>query len=335
MAGDAVVLVTGGAGYIGSHAVYALRANGLRVVVIDDLSTGHRHLLPPDIPFYLGSCGDRALVERVIAECSVSAIMHFAASLVVTESLTRPLDYYRNNTVNSQVLIETALLNGVKFFIFSSTAAVYGNIERSLIAEVERTDPINPYGTSKLMIEWMLRDTAAAHDFHYIALRYFNVAGADPEGRTGEITPQATHLFEIACQTALGRRREMMIFGTDYPTPDGTCIRDYIHVTDLADAHVLAYRHLLQGGDNQVLNCGYGHGVSVRQVIDAIERTTGRALPIREGPRRPGDPAALVADSSRLRAIFGWRPRFDDLPTIAGHALTWEARLPTPGLHLD
>ena len=327
MVDQAVVLITGGAGYIGSHAVYALLAAGAKVVVIDDLSTGRRQSLPADLPFIQGSVGDRTLVGRVIAEFGITAIMHFAGSIVAPESVSQPLAYYGNNTVNSHGLIDTAIRSGVRNFIFSSTAAVYGNAERSPIPETEPLVPINPYGTSKLMTEWMLRDAAAAHDFRYVALRYFNVAGADPLGRTGHSSPIATHLFKIASQTALGRRSEMSIFGTDYPTFDGTCIRDYIHVADLADAHVLACRHLHQGGNTQVLNCGYGHGYSVREVIATIEREIGRTLPVREAPRRPGDPAALVADSTRLRRLFDWHPRFDNLSVITRHVLAWENQL--------
>jgi len=328
MADDAVVLIAGGAGYIGSHAARALLEAGSRVVVVDDLSTGHRRLVPPGVPLIEGSAGDRELVGRVIAGFGVTAVMHFAGSIVAPASVSQPLAYYGNNTVNSHALIDAAIAGGVRRFIFSSTAAVYGNAGGAPITEAEPPAPINPYGTSKLMTEWMLRDAAAAHDFRYVALRYFNVAGADPGGRSGQAAAEATHLIRLACQTALGRRSELSIFGTDYPTPDGTCVRDYIHVSDLADAHVLACRHLHDGGGTRVLNCGYGHGASVREVIATVERVTGRPLPVREAPRRPGDPASLVADSAALRRLFDWRPRFDDLPTIVRHALAWEERLP-------
>ena len=324
---SSTTLVTGGAGYIGSHTVLALRAAGVPVVVVDDLSTGHRRAVPDDVPLVQGSVGDRSLVSSVIAEHGVATIIHFAGSIIAPESVDQPLAYYGNNTVNSHSLIGTAVACGVRRFIFSSTAAVYGDAREVPITEQTAVQPITPYGWSKLMTEWMLRDTALAHDFRYVALRYFNVAGADPGGRTGQSTARATHLLKIACQTALGLRDEMSIFGTDYPTPDGTGIRDYIHVADLADAHVMTCRYLEQGGPSEIMNCGYGHGYSVRAVITALEAVTGRRLPVRESSRRPGDPAELVADSSRLRRLVAWQPRFDDLQTIIRHSLAWEERL--------
>jgi len=321
------ILVTGGAGYIGSHAVLALRAAGRVPVVLDDLSTGNRALVPDDVPFVQGSVGDSALLAEVIERHAVSAVMHFAGSIVVPESVTQPLAYYRNNTVNSHALIEACVRGGVERFIFSSTAAVYGMPETLPINESTPTRPINPYGTSKLMTEWMLRDTAAAHNLRYVALRYFNVAGADPEGRSGQSSPVATHLIKIAGQAAVGRRDSIQMFGDDYDTPDGTCVRDYIHVSDLAEAHVLALRHLEGGGGSLTLNCGYGRGYSVREVLDTVARVAGKPLPVRTAPRRAGDPPALVAAAARITETLGWQPRHADLETIVRHALAWEKRL--------
>jgi len=322
-----MILVTGGAGYIGSHTVYALNDAGWPVVVVDDLSTGRREALPAGVPFVHGSAGDPVLVGRVIAKFGVTTILHFAGSIVAPESVARPLAYYGNNTVVSHALIESAIKAGVRQFVFSSTAAIYGNAERMLVFEDDEAKPINPYGCSKLMTEWMLRDAAVAHGLRHVALRYFNVSGADPGGRSGQSTPGATHLLKAVCRTALGLDPALSIFGTDYPTPDGTCIRDYIHVSDLADLHVLACRYLHQGGAGVVLNCGYGHGHSVREVITATERVAGRRLSACEAPRRTGDPVALVAGTDRLRSLFGWQPRFDDLATIVRHSLEWEERL--------
>jgi len=327
MADNRTVLVTGGAGYIGSHAVLALREAGMRVVVVDDLSTGRRAAVPEGVPLVEGSIGDRALVRRVLDEHGVGAVMHFAGSIVVPESVDKPLEYYANNTVNSHALIETCKAAGVRRFIFSSTAAVYGMPDALPITEDMPTKPINPYGTSKLMTEWMLRDTAAAHDFRYVALRYFNVAGADAQGRSGQCSRVATHLLKIAAEVVVGRRPEISVYGDDYPTPDGTCIRDYIHVTDLADAHVKAVEYLERGGESTILNCGYGRGYSVREVLRAVERVTGEPLPIRQGPRRPGDPPALVAGAERIRAVLGWTPRNDDLDRIVQSAIAWERGL--------
>lgn len=321
------VLVTGGAGYIGSHAVLALRAAGRAVVVLDDLSTGDRGLVPADVPLIVGDVADAARTGTLLRDHQVGTVMHFAGSIIVPESVADPLKYYRNNTAASRNLIEACVTAGVGRFIFSSTAAVYGNPPTRMVTEQTPTAPVSPYGWSKLMTEQMLADVAAAHpSFRSIALRYFNVAGADPHGRAGQVTPNATHLIKLACETALGRRTALNIFGTDYPTPDGTCVRDYIHVSDLADAHVCALEHLERGGDSLVLNCGYGRGYSVRQVADAVDRVLGQPLPKMEAPRRAGDPVELVADSARLRDLLGWHPRLDDLDLIVRHALEWERR---------
>ncbi|HYD29395.1 MAG TPA: UDP-glucose 4-epimerase GalE [Azospirillaceae bacterium] len=322
-----VVLVTGGAGYIGSHAVLALREAGIKTVVIDNLSTGRRQSVPPDVSFVEGDIADTTLVSRVMRAHRISAVMHFAGSIVVPESVRRPLDYYQNNTAKTLALIQTAVACGVGGFIFSSTAAVYGEAAVVPIPEDAPTSPINPYGSSKLMSERMLRDAGLAHGLKYAVLRYFNVAGADPQGRAGQASPESTHLIKIASEVAVGAREEMAIFGDDYPTPDGTCVRDYIHVSDLADAHVAALRYLLKGGESVTLNCGYGHGASVREVIEAMERVLGRPLPVRVGPRRPGDPPELVAGCARIRETLGWTPRYDDLLFIVATALSWERRL--------
>ena len=321
------VLVTGGAGYIGSHAVLAFLEAGYRVAVVDDLSTGRRDSVPDDVPFIEGDVGDGELAGRVIREHGVGAVAHFAGSAVVRESVADPLKYYRNNTAASRNLIEACVANRVKHFIFSSTCSVYGQPEKMPITEDTPTVPINPYGSSKLMTERMLSDTATAHDFAYVALRYFNVAGADPAGRTGQSTPHATHLIKIASQVALGLRDGIEVFGEDYDTPDGTCIRDYIHVSDLAATHVDALGHLAAANKNLVLNCGYGHGYSVREVLAAVEKEAGIHLNIRGAPRRPGDPATLIADTSRLRNHFAWQPRYDDLGVIVGTAMDWERKL--------
>ncbi len=322
------ILVTGGAGYIGSHMVLALLDAGERVVVLDNLSTGFRKAVPEAAELVVGNVGDGPLVSRIIAEHGVRAIIHFAGSIVVPESVADPLGYYLNNTVNSRTLIEAAVKGGVKRFIFSSTAAVYGNPSRIPVTEDEPLKPVSPYGTSKLMTEWMLADTAVAHDFHYVALRYFNVAGADPEGRTGQSTPRATHLIKVACETALGKRASMDVFGTDYPTHDGTCIRDYIHVTDLVGAHMAALAYLDAGGRSDVFNCGYSSGYSVLEVIEAVKRASGGPFAVNMGPRRPGDAEAIVAESAKIRSRLGWQPKLADLDLIVAHALTWERRLP-------
>ena len=321
------ILVAGGAGYIGSHAVLAFIEAGRRVVVVDDLSTGQSETVPDGVPLIEGDISDSALVDRVIREYGVGAVVHFAGSIVVPESVIDPLKYYRNNTAASRSLIEACVKGGVGRFIFSSTAAVYGLPEAAPVSENAPTAPINPYGTSKLMTEWMLRDTAAAHDFDYVALRYFNVAGAVPAGRAGQSTPNATHLIKIASQVVTGQRDYIEVFGEDYDTPDGTCIRDYIHVTDLADVHVEALRHLTDQSESLVLNCGYGHGYSVREVLKAVERTAGLDLDIRSAPRRDGDAVSLVADAGEIRKRFGWRPRYDDLDSIVRTAIDWERKL--------
>jgi UDP-glucose 4-epimerase len=320
------ILVTGGAGYIGSHMVHALVDAGESVVVLDNLSTGFSWAVPKAVPLVVGETGDQTLVTALIAEHGVDAIIHFAASIVVPDSVADPLGYYRNNTVNSRALIETAIKTGIRHFIFSSTAAVYGNPVRVPINEDDATIPMSPYGSSKLMTEIMLRDAGAAHGLSYLILRYFNVAGADPSMRTGQSTKGATHLIKVAVETALGLRPMIEVFGTDYQTPDGTCIRDYIHVSDLVRAHSDALRHLRDGGASVTLNCGYGRGFSVLDVIDAVKRGSGVDFKVTSSGRRPGDPPAVVADSGRIRALLGWAPQFDDLATIVDHALKWEHR---------
>src|SRR6476620_9914706 len=321
------ILVTGGAGYIGSHMVHELADVGEPVVVLDNLSTGFRFLIPTSVPFVAGSTGDRPLVEEVITHHRISAIIHFAASIVVPESVSDPLGYYSNNTMNTCALLDVAAKAGVREFIFSSTAAVYGKGGDAPVREDAPTVPISPYGTSKLMSEIMLHDAAKAHGLRFVALRYFNVAGADPKLRTGQATPAATHLIKVACETAIGKRPKMDVFGTDYSTPDGTCIRDYIHVSDLVRAHSAALAYLRSGGASATFNCGYGRGASVLEVIDALRRAIGRHLPVERTGRRPGDPTALFADVSRIKAALDWRPQFNDLDTIVGHALAWERRL--------
>jgi UDP-glucose 4-epimerase len=323
------ILVTGGAGYIGSHMVHALADAGESVVVLDNLSTGFEWAVPPEVPLVVGETGDEALVGSLIAEHAVTEIIHFAASIVVPDSVSDPLRYYRNNTANSRSLIEAAVRGGVRHFIFSSTAAVYGNPARVPVSEDDPLQPMSPYGSSKLMTEIMLRDAAAAHGLGYVVLRYFNVAGADPRLRTGQSTPDATHLIKVAVQTALGMRPRMDVFGTDYPTPDGTCIRDYIHVSDLVAAHADALRYLRSGGASATMNCGYGRGFSVLEVIEAVKRASAVDFPVRFVPRRPGDPAQIVAASERARSLLGWQPRLDDLAAIVEHALAWERRLRT------
>ena len=321
------ILVTGGAGYIGSHMVHDLVDRGERVVVLDNLSTGFDWAVPAAVPLIVGETGDQRLVAALIAEHGVTAIMHFAASIVVPDSVRDPLNYYRNNTVNSRALIETAVKAQVEHFIFSSSAAVYGDARVVPITEDSPTEPMSPYGSSKLMTEIMLRDVGNAHNLRYVILRYFNVAGADPQQRTGQSTQGATHLIKVAIETALGQRPKMQIFGTDYATPDGTCIRDYIHVSDLARAHFDALHYLRAGGASISCNCGYGHGSSVLEVIDTVRRLSGVDLRADIAPRRPGDPAQIVAACERIRAVLGWQPQLDDLSTIVGHALAWEREL--------
>lgn len=321
------VLVTGGAGYIGSHMVLELLDAGESVVVLDNLSTGFRRAVPQDATLVVGDVGDRELIESLIRHHGIDAIIHFAGSIVVPDSVADPLGYYENNTVKSRALMAAAVATGVKSFIFSSTAAVYGNPEVTPVAEDAVLKPVSPYGTSKLMTELMLADTARAHDFHYVALRYFNVAGADPKGRTGQSTPRATHLIKVACETALGKRTRMDVFGTDYPTPDGTCIRDYIHVTDLVGAHMMALRYLREGGRSDVFNCGYSSGYSVLEVIKAVKCVHGQDFKVVNAPRRPGDAEAIIAASAKIRAALGWTPKWADLDTIVSHALAWERGL--------
>jgi len=321
------ILITGGAGYIGSHMVHAALERGLDVVVLDNLSTGLRSSVAEGAHFHQGHVGDQILVRRLLNYYSVSAVIHFAGSLIAPDSVKEPLAYYLNNTVSSRNLIEACVAEGVKHFVFSSTALIYGPPLLDPMPENARKEPENPYGRSKLMTEWMLEDTARAHDFRFVALRYFNVAGADPKGRTGQSSARATHLIRRACQVALGRVPRLEIFGTDYSTPDGTGVRDYIHVTDLVDAHLLALDHLSRGGSSLALNCGYGRGASVREVIAAVNRTLGRELPVVEAPRRPGDPPALIADPTKIKADFSWRPKYDDLGAIISTAYEWERRL--------
>ncbi len=318
------ILVTGGAGYIGSHVVLACRDAGYQVVVLDDLSTGRRAAVPQDVPLVEGDVGDRDLVGRSLAAHGVRAVIHLAGRVVVPESVVAPLEYYRVNTAASRTLIEACVEAGVDSFVFSSTAAVYGAPKRIPIAENAPLEPVNPYGRSKLMTEWILADAAAAHGFGYLALRYFNVAGADPEGRAGQSTPQATHLIKVASEAAVGLRDRVEIFGEDYETPDGTCIRDYIHVSDLAAAHVAALRYLAAGGRSQAMNCGYGRGYSVREVLRTVEQVAGRPLELVSAPRRPGDPPDLVADPSRLKADLEWSPKHADLTAMVESAIGWE-----------
>ncbi len=317
------VLVTGGAGYIGSHVVLTLRAGGVAVVVIDDLSTGRRSLVPDDVPFAEGDAGDGRLVRELLEAHRCKAVMHFAGSIVAPESVDAPLDYYANNTCASRTLIETCVATGIDVFLFSSSAAVYGAADILPIPESAPTRPVTPYGRSKLMTEWMLADAARAHGLRFAALRYFNVAGADPSCRSGQVGP-ATHLIKIAAEAAVGRRPGLTIFGDDYDTPDGTCVRDYIHVTDLAEAHVLALRVLADGAESFVVNCGYGRGHSVRQVVETVGQAARRPLNVQIGSRRAGDVAALVADSREMVGRFGWRPRHDDLTEIVASAIAWE-----------
>jgi UDP-glucose 4-epimerase len=321
------VLVTGGAGYIGSHMVLELADAGERVIVLDNLSTGHDWAVPADVPLVIGESGDQELVGRLLREEAVDAIIHFAASIVVPDSVRDPLGYYRNNTMNTRALIECAVQTGVPNFIFSSTAAVYGNPAEIPVTENAALAPISPYGWSKLMSEVMLRDASRAHGLNHVILRYFNVAGADPHGRAGQSTKAATHLIKVAVEAALGLRAKLDVFGDDYPTPDGSCIRDYIHVSDLTRAHSDALRHLRGGGASLTANCGYGHGFSVLQVIDTVKRVAGVDFPVTIAPRREGDPAQIVADSHSVRQTLGWQPRFDDLSLIVAHALAWEQAL--------
>ncbi|MEX3008043.1 UDP-glucose 4-epimerase GalE [Hoeflea sp. TYP-13] len=322
------VLVTGGAGYIGSHMVWRLLDAGEKVVVVDRLSTGFNWAVPKEANLIVCDIGEQDRIEAVLREHDVQSVFHFAGSIVVPDSVADPLGYYLNNTVKSRTLIEACVNAGVSQFIFSSTAAVYGTPDGvEPVSEDAATRPESPYGTSKLMTELMLRDTAAAYPMNYACLRYFNVAGADPDGRTGQSTLDATHLIKVATQTALGKRSGMQIFGDDYPTEDGTCIRDYIHVSDLIEAHYLALLHLRKTGENLVANCGYGHGLSVLQVIDAVKRISGSDFKVQMAGRRAGDAISIVANSDHIKQQLDWRPRYDDLDQIVTHALDWEKAL--------
>jgi len=320
------ILVTGGAGYIGSHVVRQLGESGEAVVILDNLSTGYEKAVTAG-ELIVGDTGDQELLEQIFNEHDIDTLMHFAAHTIVPESVSDPLKYYRNNTANSRTLLEAAHKHGVKHVVFSSTAAVYGVLPDGKASEETATNPINPYGTSKLMTEWMLRDLSAAGGPGYVALRYFNVAGCEPSGRIGQSTPQATLLVKVACEAAVGRRESIAVFGTDYPTPDGTGLRDYIHVEDLASAHLDALRYLREGGESTILNCGYGHGYSVREVLQAVERANGAALTIVEEPRRAGDPPELVAIADKVRNVLGWAPQFDNLDTIVETSLNWERKI--------
>jgi UDP-glucose 4-epimerase len=325
------VLVTGGAGYIGGHMTLGLLDAGEKVVVVDNLSTGFAWAVPDAAQLVVGDFGDSDLIARLIKEHEVDAIAHFAAKIVVPESVGDPLGYYLNNVAKARNLIESAVKGGVRNFVFSSTAAVYGETSAEPVGEDAPLAPISPYGRSKLMVEWMLEDSARAYDFRYVALRYFNVAGADPKGRLGQSTPNATHLIKRGVQTALGRHASMDIFGEDYPTRDGTCVRDYIQVTDLIDAHLAALAYLRGGGEAIVCNCGYGHGATVKEVIDVVKRVSGVDFPVNVAGRRPGDPAAIVARADRVRELLGWKPQRDDLDAIVRQALEWERRLHNRG----
>jgi UDP-glucose 4-epimerase len=320
------VLVTGGAGYIGSHTVLQLAARGERVLVLDDLSTGFRQAVR-DVPLVVGNVGDRKLTDALLAEHNVDTIIHFAAHTIVPESVSNPLKYYGNNTCATRSLLEAASQAGVKHFVFSSTAAVYGIPAAGLASEDSPTAPINAYGTSKLMSEWMLRDLCAATAMRHVALRYFNVAGSDPLGRIGQSTRAATLLVKVACEAAVGKRPFLSVFGTDYPTPDGTGVRDYIHVEDLARAHLNSLDYLRDGGQSLTANCGYGHGYSVREVLSSVEKIAGIKLTVREEPRRAGDPPSLVAKTDKVRTQLGWQPKLDDIDTIVRTSLEWERRL--------
>jgi len=321
------VLVTGGAGYIGSHMVHALVEAGESVVVIDNLSTGFSQFLPKGVPLLVGDAADENLVEGAITAHGVESIVHFAGSVVVPDSMRDPLAYYRNNTMTTRSLLTAAVKCGVNRFIFSSTAAVYGNPDQVPVPEHAPTRPLSPYGSSKLMTEIMLRDTASAHAMNYVVLRYFNVAGADPQARIGLATVGATHLVKIAVEAATGQRAKIDVFGTDYPTPDGSCIRDFIHVSDLAQAHRSALSYLRAGGTSATLNCGYGRGYSVLETIEAVRRISGRNFAVQYAPRRPGDIMTMIADTSRIRSVLDWTPQYDNLDTIAAHALAWERKL--------
>jgi UDP-glucose 4-epimerase len=320
------ILVTGGAGYIGSHTVYALLDRGDKVLVLDNLSTGVQAQVGKDASFIRGDVADSALVKKTITDHGVDAVIHFAGSIVVPESVADPLAYYDNNVVKTRALIQAVVEAGVKNFIFSSTATVYAEDAPQPLAEGMATSPISPYARSKLMTEWMLQDVSRAHGLAHAILRYFNVAGADPKGRTGQSNPNATHLIKRAAMVSLGRIPQLDIFGTDYPTPDGTGVRDYIHVTDLAAAHLLALDALRGGASSATYNVGYGRGLSVRQVVDAVQKVTGKSLPVRVGPRRAGDPPTLISDPGKIKAALGWKPQHDGIDEIISSAIAWEKR---------
>jgi len=321
------VLITGGAGYIGSHMVLDLLARGETPVVLDDLSTGFEWLLPTTVPLIRGDMADQALIRKIIDDHNIDTIAHFAAKIVVPDSVSDPLGYYESNTVKARSLIESAVKNGLKNFIFSSTAAVYGEPDEMPVSEDTRPNPVSPYGRSKLMVEWMLEDACHAHGLQSMILRYFNVAGADPEARSGQATPRATHLIKTACEVATGKRASMSVFGSDYATRDGTCIRDYIHVSDLAAAHGLALDYLRAGNKGVMLNCAYGHGSTVDEVIDAVKRVSGVDFTVHRAPRRAGDPPEIVATGGKIKSVLGFKPRYDDLDTIVKHALAFEKKL--------
>ena len=323
------ILVSGGAGYIGSHVVLQLQEAGWQVIILDNLSTGFRNAVPEGAILVEGNTADKALVSQTLRQHKIKSVMHFAAHTIVPESVSNPLKYYGNNTCATRNLLECCANEGVNHFIFSSTAAVYGIPAEGIAKEDSPLSPINPYGTSKLMSEQMLKDLGAATDMRYIVLRYFNVAGCDPEGRIGQSTRKATLLTKVACEAATGKRDQVAIFGTDYDTPDGTGVRDYIHVVDLAGAHIKALEHLNKGGDSATLNCGYGHGYSVREVLDMVGKVNGEPLKIEELPRRAGDPPSLVADATRIRELLHWEPQHDNLEEIVRSALNWERKLRT------
>jgi UDP-glucose 4-epimerase len=320
------ILVTGGAGYIGGHTVIALLDRREIPVILDDLSTGNRAAAPSNVPLIVGDAGDVELVTQIVREHRIDAILHFAAKIIVPESVADPLSYYLNNTVKTRALLEAAVRGNVRHFVFSSTAAVYGNPSFTPVSEEAIPSPLSPYGMSKLMSEHMLRDASAAYGLNYVILRYFNVAGADPNGRLGQSTPDATHLIKVAIETALGRRPHMSIYGDDYPTPDGTCVRDYVHVSDLAHAHLAALDYLRSGSGSRTLNCGYGRGYSVKEVVATVKSVAGVDFDVRHAPRRAGDPASIVANSDRLMRL-GWQPKLNDLPAIVRHAYNWERKL--------
>jgi UDP-glucose 4-epimerase len=320
------LLITGGAGYIGAHMAWLCHDQQIPYVIFDDLSTGFRENLPPDAPFIEGDVGDKNLLTSVFTRYGITRIIHFAAKMVVSESVENPLDYYLNNTMKSCALIACAIHHEIKQFVFSSTAAVYGDVQESVIRETATKNPSSPYGQSKLMVEHILADAHKAHGLNYVVLRYFNVAGADPMGRSGQSNAKATHLIKLANLTALGHRPHMEIFGEDYKTPDGTCIRDYIHVSDLVSAHACALQYLKKGGTPLTANCGYGKGFSVREVIETVKQVSGVDFPVQRSARRAGDPASLVADPTIAQQVLGWVPHYNDLPTIVRHALDWEKK---------